>query len=155
VNISKPCTVHICTKEIQGRCMTSKKLSKQQTFWWVVHGASCLWGELSMGELSMRKAAHGWGVFHGASSPWGEMSIGELSMGWAIRVARFHGVSCHCFMERVVMEWVAMGWAVQNYSVGLLQFNWLELFTSHWLMDWNESLATLQSRKAASPNQTY
>jgi hypothetical protein len=46
------------------------RMTKPPTMGWVVHGASCLCGELSMGR-----------AVHGASCPWGKLSWGELSWG--------------------------------------------------------------------------
>jgi hypothetical protein len=40
--------------------------------WGALYGASCLWCELSMGELSMGRA------FHGENYPWGELSMGQV-----------------------------------------------------------------------------
>jgi hypothetical protein len=47
------------------------------------HGASCSWGELSMGRV-VRGAS-----VRGASCPWGEMSVGRDVHG-----ARCHGARC-------------------------------------------------------------
>jgi hypothetical protein len=44
----------------------------------VVRGASCPWGEMSVGRN-----------VHGAKCPWGEMSVGRV-----VRGARCHGASC-------------------------------------------------------------
>jgi hypothetical protein len=53
----------------------------------VVYGATCLWGELSMGRsISIGRDVDGarcsWGELStGASCPWGKMSWGELRCG--------------------------------------------------------------------------
>ncbi len=47
------------------------------------HGASCPWGELSMGR-----------VVHGASCPWGELSMGRFVPGARCPGASFDGASC-------------------------------------------------------------
>jgi hypothetical protein len=60
----------------------------------VVRGASCPWGEMSVGRN-----------VRGANCPWGEMSVGrdvrgakclwgEMSVGRNVRGARCHGASC-------------------------------------------------------------
>jgi hypothetical protein len=54
--------------------------------WRVVHGASCLWGEMSVGR-NVRGVKCPWGEMsvgrnvRGAKCPWGEMSWSELSWG--------------------------------------------------------------------------
>jgi hypothetical protein len=58
----------------------------------VVHEASCPWGELSWGELSMGL------VVPGASCPWGELSMGRVVvwrvlMGRVVRGTSFDGAS--------------------------------------------------------------
>jgi hypothetical protein len=47
------------------------------------HGASCPWGELSMGR-----------VVPGVSCPWGELSMGRIVYGASCRGASFDGASC-------------------------------------------------------------
>jgi hypothetical protein len=54
----------------------------------VVRGASCLWGELSWGELSMGR------VVHGASCPWGELSLGRDVLGRVLMGRVVRGASC-------------------------------------------------------------
>ncbi len=46
------------------------------------HGASCPWGELSMGRVG-----------HGASCPWGELSMGRVVYGVSCLRASFDGAS--------------------------------------------------------------
>jgi hypothetical protein len=53
----------------------------------VVRGASCPWGELSWGELSMGR------VVHGASCPWGKLSMGRVVHGASCPGASFDGAS--------------------------------------------------------------
>jgi hypothetical protein len=67
---------------------------------WVVHGARCPWGELSVGQI-VRGANCPWGGMsvgrnvRGAKCPWGELSVGrivrgakcpwgEMSVGWDV-----------------------------------------------------------------------
>ncbi len=78
----------------------------------VVHGASCPWGELSMGRAvhgascPWRKLSMG-GTVHGGNCPWG-----ELSMGRAV-----HGASCawrELSMGRAVIGQVVMGRVVMG-----------------------------------------
>jgi hypothetical protein len=47
------------------------------------HGASCPWGELSMGR-----------VVHGTSCPWGELSMGRVVTGARCHGASFDGANC-------------------------------------------------------------
>ncbi len=51
------------------------------------HGASCPWGELSVGRVVMGR------VVHGASCPWGELSMGRVLMGRVVRGASLDGAS--------------------------------------------------------------
>jgi hypothetical protein len=53
----------------------------------VVRGASCPWGELSWGELSMGR------VVRGASCPWGELSMGRVVYGASCPGASYLGAS--------------------------------------------------------------
>ncbi len=84
---------------------------------WVVHGASCPWWELSMGQVVMGRSVHGasclWGelsmgqAVHGASCPWGKLSMGQAvlraSCPWGELSMR------RVVMRRVVMGQVSMG----------------------------------------------
>ncbi len=83
------------------------------------HGASCPWGELSVGRVVMGRVVHGascpWGelsmgrVVHGASCPWGELSMGRV----------IHGASClwgELSMGRDVVGRVLMGQVVRGAS---------------------------------------
>jgi hypothetical protein len=73
----------------------------------VVRGASCPWGELSVGQVSMGRVVDGascpWGelsmgrVVHGASCLWGELFLGRVVLcpcGSSCRGASFDGASC-------------------------------------------------------------
>jgi hypothetical protein len=70
----------------------------------VVHGASCAWGKLSVGQAVIGRVVHGascpWGelslgrVVHGASCPWGGFSMGWFVYGASCRGASFDGASC-------------------------------------------------------------
>jgi hypothetical protein len=55
----------------------------------VVHGASCPWGEMSLGQ-NVRGAKYPWGEMSWGKLSWGELSWGELSVGRVVlgRVVR-------------------------------------------------------------------
>jgi hypothetical protein len=52
------------------------------------HGASCPWGELSVGR-NVRGAS-----YRGANCPWGELSVGRNVRGASRRGESFRGASC-------------------------------------------------------------
>jgi hypothetical protein len=52
------------------------------------YGAKCLWGGISLGELSMGRNVPG------VNCPWGELSMGKLSMGRKDCGVKCHGASC-------------------------------------------------------------
>jgi hypothetical protein len=54
----------------------------------VVRGASCPWGELSWGELSIGR------VVHGASCLWGELFMGRVVLGRVLTGRVVRGASC-------------------------------------------------------------
>jgi hypothetical protein len=60
------------------------------------HGASCLWGELSVGRLSWGELSMG-RVVHGASCPWGRVVLGVSCLWGKMTVVRV-------VMGRVVRE---------------------------------------------------
>jgi hypothetical protein len=107
-------------------------------FFYIINGAKCLWGKMSVGRNILGlKCLWGkmfadevsWGelfmgrVVHGASCPWGELSMGrvvhgasylwgELSIGRVVHGQVVHGVSCQwseMTVGRNVMGRVWMG----------------------------------------------
>ncbi len=97
------------------------RINKQPTMERVVHGASCPWGELSVGR-TVRGANCPWGelsvgrTVHGASCPWGELYVGRA----------VHGANCpwgELSMGRVVVGRVSMGRVVREpikHKTGIL-----------------------------------
>jgi hypothetical protein len=88
------------------------------------HGASCPWGELSVGRV-VRGASCPWGelsvgrVVHGASCPWGELSPGKI----------VHWANClwgELSMGRVVLGRVLMGRVVRGASCPWGELSWGE-----------------------------
>ncbi len=86
--------------------MLKKEKVVHHQFFVISTGASCPWGELSVGRVVMGR------VIPGASCPWGELSVGqvvhgasfplgELSMGRIVHGGRCRGAS---LMGRVVRE---------------------------------------------------
>ncbi len=80
----------------------------------VVHGASCPWGELSVGRV-VRGASCPWGelsvgwIVRGVNCPWGELSVGRNVTGRNVR-----GAKC---------PWGEMSWGKMSWG----EFWWGEL----------------------------
>jgi hypothetical protein len=83
--------------------LIKEKVVHHQIFF-ISTGASCPWGELSVGRVVMGRVVPGascpWGelsvgrVVHGASCPLGELSMGRIVHGARCRGASFDGASC-------------------------------------------------------------
>ncbi len=75
------------------------------------HGASCPWGELSVGR-----------DVRGAKCPWGEMSVGRDVVG---RVVVGRAVVGRVVLGRVVLGRVVLGRVVRELSKSIYQIAWI------------------------------